>query len=307
VVAERAHEPGREDTPLHRGASSQVARDLQTEPALQAISPAALSVVKRRFHKIVLCGDIFGVKRLISVVPHDAIAGIIGASIRPQYLDDLGVVAESVKAPLLIQPEHRAARYDSFMTDVRRLKVDMLICSSYSMIIRDEILEVVNGNAVNVHASLLPKNRGPNPIQWTIIRGEDSTGITMHYMNSKVDSGDMVAQHEIRVQFDDTWVLLRDRIAAEMTAFLKAWVPEILCGGAPRIRQDESQATSNPRLGPEYPKIDFDTMSDLQIYNLIRAQVAPLRGAYVEAGGRKVHLDVFVPFEEISGLRKRYG
>src|SRR6185369_6668286 len=84
-------------------------------------------------------------------------------------------------------------------------------------------------------------------------------------------------------------------------------VDDLVAGNYVRQKQDEKIATTNYRLNQDSPLINFDSMSDLQIYNLIRGQVHPLKGAYVIKNGERTHFDKFIPLEKIEELRKLYS
>lgn len=257
------------------------------------------------FNKILLVGDSFGINKLLPLMPAEKVSAIIAASIRPQYIRDLEILAGNYDKPLIIQPKYNTKDYESFILELSSLGPDLLICCSYSMLIRDDLLSLVNNNAINVHSSLLPKNRGPNPVQWSIIRGEDKSGVTIHYMDSGLDTGSIIAQKEVDISHDDSWVDVSQKIDLATDIILKENMQVILNGNIASIPQDNEQATVNFRLNAEYPKIDFDTMSDIQIYNLIRAQVPPLRGAYyIDNKGNKHYLDKLISISQVMDLRK---
>ncbi len=253
--------------------------------------------------KILLVGDGVGLPALLDVVPLDRVGGLCMAANRPQYHEALRGLARSIAKPLLVQPP---GGDPAFLRDLQKLSCDGLLCYCYSQRLRREHLDAVAGQAFNVHGSLLPLNRGPNPVQWAIIKGESVTGVTLHQMSEAFDQGGILAQREVPIGFEDTWVDVMERVGREALALLREAVPDLLAGRWQAGQQDESRATRNPRLTPDSPRIDFATMSDLQIYNLIRAQVAPLSGAYIEQGQTRIHLDRFIPLADVAWLRARY-
>ena len=259
------------------------------------------------YQRIAFVGDDYGIGELAAMLPRERIGCIVGASIRPQYFDELKKIAASIDVPFLIQPKFGSEEYIEFVDRFGRLEPDMIFCHSYSMLIRKDLLETVGYNALNVHAALLPKNRGPNPIQWAIIRGEKRTGVTIHYMNEGLDTGDIVAQEPVEIDDCDTWVTLREKIFEATRRLLARTVDDILCGNVRGVPQQEKEATTNFRLTPDSPRIDFAQMSDRQIYDLIRAQVAPLRGAYIETENGRFHFPEMLSMEEIRTLRKNYA
>jgi len=245
---------------------------------------------------------------LLEHIPLENVVCLITASIRPQYLAQLRRLSQTTGRPLLVQPISKEALGEQrFIEEFRKQGCDSLVCYSYSMKLPTLMLETVSGNAVNVHAAFLPKNRGPNPIQWSVIKGENHTGVTAHQMTEAIDAGPIIDQIPVPIPLGDTWVTLSEKVDVAARALLRRVAPRLVEGGVTCIPQDESQATKNIRLTPEWPRIDFRLMSDIQVYNLIRAQVFPLGGAYLESPeGKRLYLRHFVPLDRIRSIRESY-
>jgi methionyl-tRNA formyltransferase len=254
--------------------------------------------------RALLVGDNVGLPLLLRTVPRAAVTAVMAASLRPHYLDDLGQLARQTGVLFLVQPRVDSTEYPRFLKEFRGARFDLLICCSYSMLIQPAMLKAVEYNAVNVHASLLPRNRGPNPIQWAIIKDELTTGLTLHYMDDGIDTGDIIAQADEPIHDADTWVSLTERVSGRTAPLLAAHLPAILDGAAPRRSQSAAEATQNPRLTPESPRIDLATMSDREVFNLIRAQVRPLHGAFLEASDRqRRHFPEYLSMDGVARLR----
>ncbi len=262
---------------------------------------------KYAYKSIILVGDNYGVPLLLKYVPRDLIKCILGASIRPQYINELTNISNDLGVKFIIQPKYHSSEYSDLVNQMINLKPDMLICNSYSMIIREDILALVNYNAINIHASLLPENRGANPIQWAIIKGESQTGVTIHYLDNGIDSGDIIAQKKVDIDLKDNWCTLKNKLFQQAEYLVKEEIPSIVAGVNRRFPQDNAKATYNKRLTPESPKIDFKAMTDMEIYNLIRAQIKPLPGAYLEHHGKKVYFSDFIEYDKIKELREKYA
>jgi methionyl-tRNA formyltransferase len=260
-----------------------------------------------RFLNIAIAGNEFGVKQTYRIFPKEVVKCIIAPSIRPHLFEPIRIFSESHNTDFLIQPKFGSEEYVQFVDKILALKIDLLITNNYSMIIRPDLLKLLGGNAINVHWAMLPMNRGCNPVNWPVIKGESKSGITLHYMDDGLDSGDIIAQREVPIFFEDTWVSLKNRLAFESESFLQEALGSFIRDKSSRIKQDETLATFNNRLYPHSPRINFIQMSDLDIYNLIRGQVAPLQGAFVEKSGRKIYFNEFVPFERIKDLREKYS
>jgi methionyl-tRNA formyltransferase len=180
--------------------------------------------------KTLLFTDNFGITQLSKNVPKTNIIGIVGASIRPQYFDILRNYSRHLGVPFIIQPEYKSNEYNRFYNEIFSLKPDIFISHSYSMLVRKNILEIVNYNSINIHTALLPLNRGPNPLQWAIIKGEKITGVTMHYMTDKIDEGDIIAQIKVKIDFTDTWVTLSKKIEQATDELLYINIPKFYAG-----------------------------------------------------------------------------
>jgi len=138
-----------------------------------------------------------------------------------------------------------------------------------------------------MHASLLPKYRGGAPLVWAMINGEEKSGLTFFYLEDGVDNGDVISQKEISIEESDYISDLIDKTTAAALEIIDESIPSLAENRAPRIRQDESQATYVPQRKPEDGKIDW-SWDARRIKNFIRAQSKPYPGAFTEINGKKV-------------------
>ena len=139
----------------------------------------------------------------------------------------------------------------------RSLKPDLAVVVAYGRILPKELLEVPALGCVNVHGSLLPKYRGAAPIQWSVLNGDAVGGITTMYMAEGLDSGDMILQEETPIGENETAGELYERLSQIGASLLSETVKQILSGNAPRIPQEESQATLAPMLEKPMGQLDF--------------------------------------------------
>lgn len=153
--------------------------------------------------------------------------------------------------------------------EIIALKPNLIITCAYGQMLPLELLMYPTYGCINVHASLLPKLRGGAPIHHAIIEGHKKTGITIMHMSSKMDQGDMIAQTEIPIEDTDTASSLYDKLQILGKDLLLEVIPSIIDGTAPRIKQDESQATYAFNITREDEKLHFD-VTKKQIYNQIR-------------------------------------
>ncbi len=169
------------------------------------------------------------------------------------------------KAILVLQPEKIREDYQ----EIINLKPDIIITCAYGQIIPRELLECPRLGCINVHASLLPKLRGGAPIHKAIIEGHSKTGITIMYMNTKMDEGDIITQEEIEILDTDTASSLHDKLSILGRDLLLKTLPSIINGTNSRTKQDSSQATYAFTLKKEDEKLNFNKTAR-QIHNQIR-------------------------------------
>jgi folate-dependent phosphoribosylglycinamide formyltransferase PurN len=130
-----------------------------------------------------------------------------------------------------------------FVEEVRRLGFDLIVVSSFSRILKKALIGVPRLGVVNVHPSLLPRYRGPEPLYWVLANGEKSTGVTLHYVDEGIDSGDIILQRKLEIQPRDTVSTLQARCAKLAASMLSETIPMLLAGRAPRIPQNHSSAS----------------------------------------------------------------
>ncbi len=93
---------------------------------------------------------------------------------------------------------------EEFIEEIKNLKPDVICVVAYGKILPQEILEIPKLGCINVHASLLPKYRGAAPIQWAVLNGDKSTGVTTMYMDQGLDTGDIILKEEVEIGEDET-------------------------------------------------------------------------------------------------------
>lgn len=141
-------------------------------------------------------------------------------------------------------------------------------------------------------------------MQWALIGDESHSGVTIHYLDDGMDTGAIVAQAVAPIAEEDTWVSLRDKIQLATDELFRSSLAEIVQCLPAGVPQDNSNATKNVRLNADAPRLSLASMTDREIFNWIRAQVAPLSGAYVQRGEQRRHIDRYVPMLDIPKLRQ---
>ena len=130
-----------------------------------------------------------------------------------------------------------------FVQQVRLLGVQLIVVANFSRILQRALLETPDLGCINVHPSLLPRYRGPEPFYWVLANREKTTGVTLHYMDEAIDSGDIILQRELEIRPKETETTLLHRSAAVAAELLHEAIPLLQARRAPRIRQDQTVAT----------------------------------------------------------------
>jgi methionyl-tRNA formyltransferase len=253
--------------------------------------------------RIILIGDALGIKQLLRHMPNEVVVGIVGASIRVHYLEDLQQIANKIAVPFLIQPKLKSEEYESFVKKLADLTPDLIWVNSYSMIIRDDVLSIPRLGAINIHGAHLPQNRGCNPIQWAIIKREHKTGVTLHSIDSGLDTGPIIAQETVDINMNDSWLDVRNKIEKATDVLINDSLEQILSGNWKTISQDEQMATLGARRRAEDGFFSWSEPS-IDIYNKIRALLPPIPPAYyINVSGEKVHLTEMLPLWKLLSLK----
>jgi len=155
----------------------------------------------------------------------------------------------------IMQPE--AAKSDAFYQAICEYRPDLLVVVAFGHILPKRVLEIPLYGAINVHASLLPKYRGPAPIQWAIINGEEKTGVTTMLMDSGLDTGEILMTSETPIYPKDTAGTLHDRLAQAGGELLKQTIAAMAAGSLRPIPQNHGEATYAPMLKKADGRIDW--------------------------------------------------
>jgi len=182
------------------------------------------------------------------------------------------------------QPE-KVKNNIEFIEEIKRLKPDLICVVAYGKILPKDILDIPKLGCINVHGSLLPKYRGAAPIQWAVLNGDKTTGITTMYMDVGMDTGDMILKEEVTIGEDETTGQLWERLSKIGGKLLVETIQQIENGTAPREKQGDNFSIA-PMLNKEMAKINWEEKSSLEIKNLVRG-LNPIMGAYTFLNEKK--------------------
>ncbi len=204
---------------------------------------------------------------------------------RKQELTPSPIKEIALKYNLVIfQPE----KISEVKEKISQLNPDLIITSSYGQIIPKNIIDIPKKGSLNLHPSLLPKYRGPSPIQTAILNGEEVTGVTIIKMDEKMDHGPIITQQETNINPNDTYESLENKLSDQITDLLIKTLPRYFKNKIQLKIQDESKATYTKILTRDNGKIDLQ--KDVQeIERKVRA-FSPWPGTWTEINNQRVKI-----------------
>src|SRR3989344_3131744 len=194
----------------------------------------------------------------------DAVVG------RSQALTEspVSVLANEMKLKIL-KPEKVKDNAEFYQT-LQNIGADMFVVVSYGQILLLEIINLPKYKTINVHFSLLPKYRGPSPIQTALLNGETETGTSIFILDEQVDHGPILAWEKIAIDSDDNALTLSEKMAFKSAQLIIPTIDGYTSGTITPQPQDDSQATHTEHIDKAHGKIDWSRTA-LQIYNQFRA------------------------------------
>ncbi len=187
------------------------------------------------------------------------------------------------------------------LDDIRALQPDIIVTAAFGQILSDAFLAIPKFAVLNVHASLLPKYRGSSPIQWSIINGDEKTGITIMKTVKAVDAGDVLLEKETEIGKKETAGELFDRLAILGGEAIVEAISLVECGKATFTPQDESKVTHCSMINKGDGLVDFSKTAK-EIDCFVRG-MTPWPSAYTHIGEKT--LKIFdVEKVELSDLQK---
>ncbi len=165
----------------------------------------------------------------------------------------------------------KSANSERFKNEILRLNADIILVGTWGEKLKKEIIDLPTIATVNVHPSMLPKYRGPNPYLQTILHRETKSGITFHLMNEEFDKGAILSQKEIKILPNDTGKELKERTVFQARLMCAEVLKKLEYGLVIPISQNENEATYFPNIKPEDMMLDFEQETAEEIHARIRA------------------------------------
>ena len=200
----------------------------------------------------------------------------------------------------VLQPE-KVKNNEEFMNEIKAMNPELIVVVAYGKILPQEFLDIPRYGCVNVHGSLLPKYRGAAPIQWAVLNGDHTTGITTMFMDAGMDTGDMILRVETPIDYEETTGQLWARMAKLGANLLIETMNRISSVTDNKFIENVAQLKSDigarkqgddytmaPMLSKDMALIDWSKSAN-EIHNLVRG-LDPIMGAYTYINGKKLKI-----------------
>lgn len=193
----------------------------------------------------------------------------------------------------IFQPEKISGSPE--MEALIQLEADLIVTAAYGQFLPTKLLTAPKYRAINVHASLLPKYRGGAPVHYSIINGDKETGVSIMYMEKKMDAGDVLAQRSIPIEANDDVQSMFDKLSILGRDLLMETLPKLFAGDIQPVPQDEANVSFSPNISREEERIDW-TLTAQQIANKVRG-MRPWPVAHALLNGERCKIWVAEPTE----------
>lgn len=178
------------------------------------------------------------------------------------------------------------------------LEPDLIVTAAFGQFLPQKLLSVPKYGAINVHASLLPKYRGGAPVHYALMQGEKETGVSIMYMEKKMDAGDIISQKSLEITREDDVGTLFDRLSLLGKELLMETLPKLLAGDISPVKQNEAEVTFSPNIKREEEVVDWNKTAaevDFQVRGM-----RPWPVAYTLLEGNRLKLWDVTPTDEMT-------
>lgn len=178
-----------------------------------------------------------------------------------------------------------------------RVSPDLICIATFPWLLTPDVLAIARHGVVNLHPSLLPRHRGPNPLYWTYYHDDRSAGVSVHLADSRADAGPILVQERMDVPRGWPSGDLYLAAAALGAEVLPAAVESIARGTARPVPQTDAEATRAPRVEPGTAMIDFASWDVERVWHYLAGLHAWYREPLITADGRRVRYGAVMGFE----------
>ncbi|MGA1825926.1 MAG: methionyl-tRNA formyltransferase [bacterium] len=177
---------------------------------------------------------------------------------------------------------------ETFSSLWAQLSPDLVVVVAYGHILPSWIINAPSYGCINIHASLLPKYRGASPINWAIINGEETTGITIILMDTGMDTGAILSQRRLQIDPNDTAEALSQKLSVLGAQMLPETIGGIIEGTLKPVPQQNQLATCTPKLTKQMGQISWEKQA-FTINRLIKG-LFPWPGCYTYLNGLRIKI-----------------
>jgi methionyl-tRNA formyltransferase len=230
---------------------------------------------------------------------------IVGLGVHPEARSKYGrEIRAEISGTDCLMLDGSRLKESGALEQVRKLQADMAVSALFAYVLRSDFIDLFPQGCINLHPALLPHNRGRFPNIWSIV-SKTPAGVTIHYIDQGIDTGDVIAQKEVAVQITDTGASLYRKLEVAGLELFKATWPSIRAGSCSRSPQPAGSGTYHRARDVEtIDEIDLQKSYRAEdLLNVIRARTfPPHRGAYFMHEGRKIYLRIELKDEsEVPG------
>lgn len=191
---------------------------------------------------------------------------------------------------------------------IQDLKPEIIIVSSFNQIIPEAVISIPKYGVINIHPSLLPKYRGPTPVEWVLLKGEKETGVTIHLIDTaEIDKGHIIVQERINIEPEDTNGSLRCKLSHMVEPLLeKALIRALSAENKSFVPQNDLDATYYPKISTQNLQINLDwCYQEMAVF--MRA-LSPYPGCRLLFDGKEhvvIGMEKYDPVDDIGETRKK--
>jgi methionyl-tRNA formyltransferase len=189
---------------------------------------------------------------------------------RKQEIQDSPVSVLATEMKLKILKPQKVKGNKEFYEELKNFGADIFVVVSYGQIMPSEIINMPKYKTINVHFSVLPKYRGPSPIQFALLNGESYTGTSVFILDEKVDHGPLLATEQIQIDADDNFLTLSQKLAYKSAVVINEVIANYVLGKITPLPQNEALATYTKIITKADGKVDWSKTAG-EIYNQFRA------------------------------------
>lgn len=176
---------------------------------------------------------------------------------------------------------------EEFLQKLEELQLDAMVVLAFAQFLGSRLLNMSRLGCFNIHTSILPKYRGAAPIQYALLNGDTETGVSIQKMVKKMDAGDLVHFHTLKIQDSETGGQLYTRLKFQAALALNDFLIKVKENKITYTPQDETLVTFAPTLKKEDGLLDFANQTSSEIMNRIRA-LDPWPGTYCFLNGKRL-------------------